>query len=81
MGTDDYGRWRVPTPHEVFTFLFIIVESARESGVFAPTSGVGRVLAVLATSFAVVGVSAARSYVSPRIRQILESHDRQTTKG
>lgn len=76
MGTDDNGSWRIPTPYEVFTFIFILVEAARESGTFAPTSGPGRVLALFATATAIVGVSAAKSHVSPRIRGILEDRDR-----
>lgn len=76
MGIDEQGGWRFPTPHEFFTFLFILVESARESGLFAPTSGPGRVLALLATACAVIGVNAAHNYVSPRVRTILEERDR-----
>jgi hypothetical protein len=68
--------WRVPTPHEFFTFCFILVESIRESGIFAPTTGVGRVLSLIGVACAIVGVSAARAHISPRVRGILEERDR-----
>lgn len=77
---ESHGGWRLPTPHEAFTTMFVIVEALRESGMFAPTSGMGRVLALLATAAAIVGVSAARSHVSPRIRAILEERDRRLSE-
>ena len=70
-------NWRVPTPHEFFTFCFIFVEAVRESGVFTPTSGIGRVLTLVGMACAIVGVSAARAHISPRIRTILEERDKE----
>jgi hypothetical protein len=70
------SNWRVPTPHEVFACFVIVCEALRASpDVCPPSSSCGHVLSVLATAFAIAGISSARQYLSPRVRSILDQND------
>lgn len=69
------STWRVPTPHEVFTFLFVLVEAVRESGVCAPGSPAAHVLVMLSLALGIVGVGAAERHLSPRVRALLAERD------
>lgn len=74
MASGDNG-WRVPTPHQLLTWAFVFVEAAREAAIYPPSSGPGRVLALLAVAIAVTGVNAAERHLSPRVRALLDRSD------
>lgn len=67
--------WRMPTPHEVLVFVFVFACGLRESGIFADGSLGARLCMAVYIACALLGVNAARNYVSPRVQSILNEHD------
>ena len=75
------STWRIPTPHEVLALLFIIMEAAREVDYFPPSSIGARLLGLGMTVAAMTGIAAARNYISPRLREVLDERDRVTSSA
>lgn len=69
------STWRWPAPHEVLGFLCAVAFGLDQAAIFAPGS-VGQKIVGLAMFLAgMAGTASARNYLSPRVREILATHD------
>lgn len=67
--------WKPPTPHQVLAILFIVTEALRESEVFPTGSNGARIVGLLLTVFALLGINEAKNYQSPQIMNKLRAVD------
>lgn len=75
IGRFEAAGWTVPTPYQVYAFLFVVAEGFRESDFFASGSLGARLVAVAVTMFTLLGINSAKNHLSLQVRTKLRAMD------
>ena len=67
--------WKPPTPHQVMAVMFVATEAFRESEFFPSGTPGAKIVGLLLTVFALVGISEAKNYLSPQVMNKLRAVD------
>lgn len=67
--------WGIPSPHAVYTFLFVVAEAVRESDFFPVGSLGARAAALAVAAFTLLGINAAKNHLSLQVRTKLRAFD------
>lgn len=75
MSRWESAGWTIPTPYQVYAFLFVVAEGFRESDFFAPGTLGARCAALAVAMFTLLGINAAKNHLSLQVRTKLRAFD------
>lgn len=75
MSRWEAAGWGIPSPHAVYTFLFVVAEAVRESDFFPVGSLGARAAALAVAAFTLLGINAAKNHLSLQVRTKLRAFD------
>lgn len=75
------GAWRLPTPHEVLGAIVLIAYAAEQGGLCPPGTKREMAAHLVMVIAGLLGISAAKGYQSPHVKEVLKDHDDQVKEA